>query len=77
VLTLGPGKEVVSWNTGNGAKERGFETGADATAVAFTKDGQRVAVSGADGSVKLYTFGDGKMIGRSRPATAWSPSRST
>ncbi|MDB5310941.1 MAG: domain, G-beta repeat [Gemmataceae bacterium] len=62
VLSVGPGKEVVSWNTGNGVKEKAFETGGEAGAAALSKDGQRVAVGGADGSVKLYTVGDGKMI---------------
>ncbi len=63
VITVGPGKECVSWLIGNGAKEKSFETGGDATAAAFTKDGQRIAVGGADGSVKLYTVGDGKLVG--------------
>jgi WD40 repeat protein len=63
VITAGPGKEAVSWNTGNGQKERGFESGGDATAVAITKDGQRTAVGGSDGSVKLYTVADGKLGG--------------
>ncbi|MBA4187468.1 MAG: hypothetical protein C0467_05555 [Planctomycetaceae bacterium] len=63
VVTVGPGKECVSWQTGNGTKEKTFETGGDATAAAFTKDGQRLAVAGADGSVKLFGIGDGKLIG--------------
>lgn len=63
VVTAGPGKEAVSWNTGNGQKERAFEAGGDATSVALSKDGQRVAVGGSDGSVKLYTVNDGKLAG--------------
>jgi WD40 repeat protein len=63
VVTVGPGKECVSWLTGTGAKEKSFETGGEATAAAFSKDGQRIAVGGADGSVKLYTVADGKMVG--------------
>jgi WD40 repeat protein len=63
VIAIGPGKEAVSWNTGNGAKERGFEAGGDATAAAITKDGQRLAVGGSDGSVRLYTIADGKLAG--------------
>ena len=63
VIAIGPGKEATSWNTGNGTRERGFETGGDATAAAISKDGQRIAVGGSDGSVKLYTIGDGKLAG--------------
>jgi WD40 repeat protein len=63
VVTVGPGKECVSWLTANGMKEKAFEAGGDATAAAFTKDGQRIAVAGADGSVKLYTVADGKLVG--------------
>ncbi len=63
LVTVGPGKECVSWLAGNGTKDKSFETGGDATAAAFSKDSQRLAVGGADGSVKLYTVGDGKMIG--------------
>src|SRR5262249_57846632 len=62
-------KEAVSWNTGNGQKERGFEAGGEATSAAISKDGQRVAVGGSDGAVKLYTIGDGKLAG-SFPAGA-------
>ena len=63
VITAGPGKDAISWNAGNGTKEKAFEGGKEATAVAITKDGQRVAVGGSDGSVKLYTIGDGKLVG--------------
>jgi WD40 repeat protein len=63
VVTIGPGKECVSWLTANGAKEKSFEAGGDALAAAFSKDGQRLAVAGADGSVKLYTVADGKLVG--------------
>lgn len=63
VLTIGPGKTVASWNTGSGAKERDLEAGGDATAAAFTKVGTVAAVGGADGSVRLYTVGDGKQVG--------------
>ena len=63
VVTVGPGKQAVSWNTGNGTKERDFEAGAEATAAAISKDGQRVAVGGADGSIKVYTVADGKLVG--------------
>jgi WD40 repeat protein len=63
VITLGPGKEAVSWNTGNGTRERVFEAGGEVTAAAFSKDGQRLAVGGSDGSVRVYTVGDGKLVG--------------
>ena len=35
----------------------------EALAAAFTKDGQRLAVSAADGSVKLFAVADGKQVG--------------
>ncbi|MFM8273531.1 MAG: WD40 repeat domain-containing protein [Gemmata sp.] len=63
VLSVGPGKEVVSWNPNNGTKERAFEFGADATAAAISKDLQRVAVGGADGTIKVYTAADAKLVG--------------
>lgn len=63
VLTVGPGKAATSWTTANSAKEKAFESGGDATAAAISKDGQKAAVAGADGSIKLYTIADGKMIG--------------
>jgi WD40 repeat protein len=63
VLTVGPGKEVTSWNAGNGQKERAFEAGGEATAAAISKNGQLAAVGGSDGGVKLYTIGDGKPVG--------------
>lgn len=63
VVSVGPGKECVTWNLANGMKEKAFEAGGDATAAAFTKDAQRLAVAGADGSVRLYTTGDAKLIG--------------
>ena len=63
VFTAGPGKAVVTWNAGSGTKEKAFEAGGDATSVAVTKDGQRVAVGGSDGSVKVYGVGDGKIVG--------------
>lgn len=63
VVTFGTGKEAVSWNSGNGQKEKAFEAGGTATAAAFSKDGQRIAVGGSDGSVKLYTVNDAKLVG--------------
>jgi WD40 repeat protein len=63
LVTAGPGNECVTWLANNGQKERAFPTGGEALAAAFSKDGQRLAVSGADGSVKLYTVGDGKLLG--------------
>lgn len=63
VVTFGVGKEAVSWNAGNGQKEKAFEAGGTATAAAFTKDGQRIAVGGSDGSIKLYTVNDAKLVG--------------
>ena len=63
VFSVGPAKDVTSWNTGNGAKEKAFEAGGNATAAAVSKDGQKLAVGGADGSIKLYTIADAKLIG--------------
>ncbi|HEY1187220.1 MAG TPA: WD40 repeat domain-containing protein [Gemmata sp.] len=63
VLSIGPGKDVVAWNPNNGTKERVFEAGGPATAAAVSKDLQRVAVGAADGSIKVYTTNDGKLVG--------------
>jgi WD40 repeat protein len=63
LVTFGPGKECVSWLAGNGQKEKAFATDGEATTAAFSKDGQKLAVSGTEGSVKLYTIADGKLIG--------------
>ncbi|MBN9523512.1 WD40 repeat domain-containing protein, partial [bacterium] len=69
LFVVGPGKEVTSWNAGSGAKEKAFDAGADVVAAAVTKDGQKLAVSAADGAVKLFTVGDAKLVG-SFPAGA-------
>jgi len=64
IVTAGTGKDAaVSWNTGNGVKEKAFEVGGEATAAAISKDGQRLAVAGTDGSIRLFTIGDGKLVG--------------
>ena len=63
VITVGPGKEAASWNTGNGTKEKALEAGGEPTSAAISKDGTKAAVGGSDGSVKLYTIADGKMVG--------------
>jgi WD40 repeat protein len=63
VIAVGPGKDAVSWNTGTGVKEKAFEAGGSATATALSKDGQRVAVGGSEGSVRVYTIADGKLVG--------------
>ncbi len=63
VVSIGPGKEVTSWTTNNGTKERAFESGGDATAAAISKDLQRIAVAGADGNIKVYTTADAKLVG--------------
>lgn len=63
VVSIGPGKEAVSWNSNNGGKEKAFEAGGNATAAAISKDGQRIAVGGSDGTIKLYTVNDAKLVG--------------
>jgi WD40 repeat protein len=63
VVSVGPGKDAVSWNSSTGLKEKAFEAGATATAAAASKDGQRIAVGGSDGSVRVYAVGDGKLLG--------------
>lgn len=63
VLSVGPGKDVTAWNTSNGQKVLSFEAGGNATAAAISKDGQRVAVGGSDGNVKVFASGDGKLVG--------------
>ncbi len=63
VFGIGPGKDVTGFNTASGAKEKAFEAGADATAAALSKDGQRLAVGAADGSIRVYTTADAKLVG--------------
>lgn len=63
VVTVGPGKECVTWLIGTGRKDKTFASGGDALAAAYSKDGQRIAVSGADGTIKLHTVADGKLVG--------------
>src|SRR5262249_55631672 len=63
VVSIGPGKEAVSWNTGNGMKEKAFESGGNTTAACISKDLQRLAVGGSDGSIRVYTIADGKLVG--------------
>ncbi|MCI0701367.1 MAG: WD40 repeat domain-containing protein, partial [Planctomycetia bacterium] len=63
VVSIGPGKEATSWNSNNAQKERAFGTGGEATAAAISKDGQRIAVGGSDGSIKVYTVADAKLVG--------------
>jgi WD40 repeat protein len=64
IITAGSGKDAaVSWNTGNGTKEKAYEAGGEAVSAAISKDGQRIAIAGSDGSIRLHTLADGKMIG--------------
>jgi len=63
VYSVGPGKDVTGLNSTSGAKEKTFEAGADATAAAVSKDLQRVAVGGSDGSIRVYTTADAKLVG--------------
>lgn len=63
LLAIGPGKACTLLNAGSAQKERDLSTGGEATAAAFSKDGQRVAVADGDGAVKLYMVGDGKLLG--------------
>ena len=43
VVSVGPGKEAVSWNSNNGAKEKAFEAGATATAAAINLSLQAIS----------------------------------
>lgn len=63
LVTCGPGKDCVSWLTGTGQRDKTFAAGGEALVAAFSRDGQRLAVSGTDSSINLYTVNDGKLIG--------------
>lgn len=64
VLTAGTGKGVIAWNAGNGTKEKTFETDGAVTALAVTKDGQRLAVAhGAEPTITLFNWNDGTKLG--------------
>ncbi len=64
VLTAGADKVVKLWNLTSGVKERDF-AGATAAvrSVAIAKNGLLLAAGGADSSVRVYQFADGKEIG--------------
>src|SRR5262249_43598023 len=63
VLTAADDKTVKLWNIGNGVADRSFD-GAEgpAIAVAISKNGVLAAVGGADKTVRVYTFADGKPL---------------
>lgn len=63
VFSVGPAKEVTSWTNANGMKEKTFDAGGNATAAAVSKDGLKLAVGGSDGSIKVYTVADAKLVG--------------
>src|SRR5262249_6831165 len=65
VITAGDDKNAVLWNANTGAKERTFEGATGALhAVAASKNGVLVATGGADATVRVYTYADGKLIGQ-------------
>jgi WD40 repeat protein len=57
-------KEVRLWNTSNGAKEARTFAGAEGalTAIAVSKNNVLVATGGADQTVRVYQFADGKPL---------------
>ncbi|MCS6863764.1 MAG: hypothetical protein RMJ56_17155 [Gemmataceae bacterium] len=64
LITIGDSRTATSWSSNTGQKERSFEITATTTAVAVSKDGQRLAVGDAEGFVHLFTMADGGFIGR-------------
>lgn len=64
LIIFGGSRQAVSWNTNTGQKERTFEGKGTTTAVAISKDGQRLAMGDAEGFVHLFTISDGALIGR-------------
>jgi WD40 repeat protein len=71
ILTAGDDKNVVLWNITTGAKERTLDgaTGS-VSAVTMTKNGALIAAAGADGTVRIYTNADGKMISQIKAPAA-------
>jgi WD40 repeat protein len=69
VLTAGADKVVKLWNLTTGAKERDFPGATGALrAVAISKNGLLLAAGGADQSVRIYQFADGKELGAMKVA---------
>ncbi len=64
LITFGGGRQAISWNTNTGQKERTFEGKGTTTAVAISKDGQKLVMGDAEGFVHLFTISDGALIGR-------------
>jgi len=64
VLLTGDGGLARAFNAANGSEERKFEgfTGA-VRAIGMSKNVQVVAAAGADRTIRIYTFGDGKEVG--------------
>src|SRR5262249_43596043 len=70
VVVAGDEGVVKAFNAGNGNEERKFEGAAGPVfAVAVSKNVQVLAAAGADKSVRVFTFNDGKLIG-TIPASA-------
>jgi WD40 repeat protein len=83
VITAGDDRNAVLWNLSSGAKERTFEGATGALrAVAVSRNGALVATGGADATVRVYTYADGKLIGQFRAGgpvrgLAFSPNNQT
>jgi len=64
VLTGADDKSLKFWNTGSGAMERAFgQNEAVGRASAIAKNSTFAAVAGADKQLRVYNFGDGKIVG--------------
>jgi WD40 repeat protein len=64
ILTVGADKTAKLWNLANGASERTFDgAGGPLKAIAVSKNSALVATGGAEGIVRVYNFGDAKLLG--------------
>jgi WD40 repeat protein len=64
-LTAGDDKTVSIWNAGNGTRERTLAGAEGAVlALAVSRNGVLIAAGGADQTVRVYQFADGKQLGQ-------------
>jgi len=65
VLTGGDDKTITLWNAGNGARERTLPGAEGAVlALAVSRNGVLVAAGGADQTIRIYQFANGKVLGQ-------------
>lgn len=76
IISASADQKIKFWNPADGAASREINRGANITAFALSRDGQKLAVAGADNAIKLYQTSDGKELAtlaeHSQPAVTLS-----